>query len=58
MNKTPIKAAERLSQYCFDHYNPDGPCKCPFWDRYPYGHCNVSGKPFAWPTSRIKEMNK
>lgn len=58
MNKTIIiKTAERLSQYCFDHYNPDGACKCLFWDRYPYGHC-VLHMPLAWPISRIKEMTK
>jgi len=52
-----IKAADQLSEYCFANHNPDGKCKCPFWETYPYGHCMLH-KPLVWPMTRIKEMNK
>ncbi|MDO5785557.1 MAG: hypothetical protein Q4P20_10900 [Eubacteriales bacterium] len=49
-----ISAANELSHYCYSRYKPDGKCKCPFWEKYPYGHC-VLHVPACWPISRIKE---
>ncbi|MCD8357474.1 MAG: hypothetical protein LUE11_13050 [Clostridia bacterium] len=57
MNKALTKAAEQLSQHCHSHYNPDGKCKCPFWQRYPYGHCGIRN-PVSWCISQIKEATK
>lgn len=56
-DKKLISAANELSNYCYSQYNPDGKCKCPFWETYPYGHC-VLHTPLVWPMTRIKEMNK
>lgn len=57
MGKRPTKIisiANKLSQWCYDHYCDAGKCKCPFWDGYPYGHCAI-GVPATWAMLRIKQ---
>ncbi|MCD8356280.1 MAG: hypothetical protein LUE11_06885 [Clostridia bacterium] len=57
MNKTLMKAAEQLIRHCHDHYNPDGKCKCPFWQRYPYGHRGIR-KPISWQIEQKKSTQR